>query len=81
MSFTGEEWDEIKEGIPAKDDPFLMKYLQGREALIAQEKKTRSGVSYSASSRSTKILKNARLTKPSRCVLPQQPVPNRSQGM
>jgi adenosine deaminase CECR1 len=44
MSFTDEEWDEIKQDIPAHDGPFLTKYLQGREALIAQEKKTRSGM-------------------------------------
>lgn len=38
-----DEWEEIAEGIPAKTEPFLQKYLQGRDALIAQEKKQRSG--------------------------------------
>ena len=34
------EW-EIEEGIPQFEDPFIQKYLQGREALIEQEKKKR----------------------------------------
>jgi adenosine deaminase CECR1 len=38
-----DEWAEVLEGIPAKDEPFINKYLDGREALIAQEKKQRSG--------------------------------------
>ncbi len=38
-----DEWAEVVQGIPAKDEPFLKKYLDGREALIAQEKKRRSG--------------------------------------
>ena len=41
-----EQWDEVSEGLPRMDDQFIQKYLQGREALIAQEKKQRSGVSY-----------------------------------
>lgn len=40
---SSEEWDEISQTIPAKDDPFLQKYLSGRDALIAQEKKQRYG--------------------------------------
>jgi adenosine deaminase CECR1 len=38
-----EEWAEVAQGLPAKDEPFINKYLTGREALIAQEKKQRSG--------------------------------------
>jgi adenosine deaminase CECR1 len=34
------EW-ELEEGIPQLEDPFIQKYFQGREALIAQEKKQR----------------------------------------
>jgi len=36
------EW-EMEEGIPQVDDPFIQKYLNGRQALIAQEKKQRHG--------------------------------------
>ncbi len=38
-----EEWEAISQGIPAKDEPFIERYLGGREALILQEKKQRSG--------------------------------------
>ncbi|PQE19149.1 adenosine deaminase family protein [Rutstroemia sp. NJR-2017a BBW] len=38
-----EEWAELAEGLPAKDEPFINKYLDGREALLDQEKKLRSG--------------------------------------
>ena len=36
------EW-ELEEGIPQFEDPFIEKYMQGREALIEQEKKHRHG--------------------------------------
>lgn len=37
-----EKW--IKEqGVPSFDQPFIQKYLQGRDALVEQEKKQRSG--------------------------------------
>lgn len=32
-------------GVPSFEEPFLQKYLQGRDALIDQEKKQRSGQS------------------------------------
>jgi adenosine deaminase CECR1 len=32
-----------EEGIPSLTDPFIQKYLEGRDALVAQEKKQRSG--------------------------------------
>ena len=38
-----DEWAEVAKGIPDKDEPFLKKYLDGRNALISQEKKQRSG--------------------------------------
>ena len=36
------EW-ELEEGIPRFDDPFIQKYLHGREALIEEEQKQRHG--------------------------------------
>lgn len=44
MAMSNEEWDEIAQTIPAKDDPFIQKYMTGREALIAEEKKQRYGL-------------------------------------
>lgn len=41
-----DEWAEVAEGIPAKDEPFINKFLSGREALIVEEKKQRSGKYY-----------------------------------
>ena len=38
------EW-ELEEGIPQFEDPFIEKYLTGRDALIEQEKKHRHGES------------------------------------
>lgn len=34
---------EVEEGIPQFEDPFIQKYLQGRNALIQEEKKQRHG--------------------------------------
>lgn len=39
------EW-ELEEGIPQFEDQFIEKYMQGREALIEQEKKQRHGKPY-----------------------------------
>lgn len=36
------EW-ELEEGIPQVEDAFIQKYLQGRDALIEEEKKLRHG--------------------------------------
>jgi len=36
------EW-ELDEGIPQFEDPFIEKYMKGRDALIEQEKKSRHG--------------------------------------
>ena len=38
-----DEYAEVLEGVPAEDEPFIKKYLSGRDALIAQEDKQRSG--------------------------------------
>ena len=37
-----EEWVQA-EGVPSLSDPFIQKYLQGRDALVQQEKRQRSG--------------------------------------
>ena len=37
-----EEWAQA-EGVPSLSDPFIQKYLQGRDALVQQEKRQRSG--------------------------------------
>ena len=50
MPFTNEEWDEISQGIPKTSDAFIQKYIEGREALIDQESKKRSGLHSSRSS-------------------------------
>lgn len=39
-----EDWKEIVQGIPSKEEPFIKKYLDGQAALISQEKKQRSGM-------------------------------------
>ncbi len=49
-AFTEEEWTEISEELPKVQDPFIQKYLDGRAALIAEEKKQRSGQCPCASS-------------------------------
>jgi adenosine deaminase CECR1 len=43
MPFTSEEWEEVSQDIPKPEDQFIQKYLQGREGLISQEDKQRSG--------------------------------------
>ena len=40
-----ENWEQA-EGVPKLSDQFIQKYLQGRDALVAQEKKQRSGSWY-----------------------------------
>ncbi|KAL9117736.1 MAG: hypothetical protein Q9187_005726 [Circinaria calcarea] len=42
------EW-ELEIGLPQPDDPFIQQYLSGREALIDQEKSTRSDASFRSS--------------------------------
>lgn len=36
-------WDGAEDGIPNMSDPFIRTYLHGRDALIFQERKLRSG--------------------------------------
>jgi adenosine deaminase CECR1 len=36
-------WHE-QEGVPRLTDPFIQQYLNGRDALVIQEKKQRSGL-------------------------------------
>jgi len=43
VAFNDEEWAEVEQDLPKLEDPFLKKYLDGREALIAEEHKRRSG--------------------------------------
>lgn len=42
MANTDVEW-ELNEGVPQVEDPFIQKYLSGRDALIQEEKKRRHG--------------------------------------
>jgi adenosine deaminase CECR1 len=43
-----EAWAKA-EGVPSATDPFIQKYLSGRDALVEQEKKQRSGWCIAAS--------------------------------
>ena len=45
-----DEWEEVLQGVPSSDEPFINKYLEGQASLIAQEKKQRSGKSNSRKS-------------------------------
>lgn len=38
-----DEWEGLAEEIPAIEEPFIQKYISGRDALVAEEKKRRSG--------------------------------------
>jgi hypothetical protein len=42
-SMSDDEWEEVAQTVPSIAEPFIQKYLGGREALIAEEKKQRSG--------------------------------------
>jgi hypothetical protein len=39
---TDDDWEQA-EGVPSLSDPFIQKYLAGRDALVQEEKKQRSG--------------------------------------
>ncbi|KAI1344743.1 adenosine/AMP deaminase [Xylariaceae sp. FL0016] len=45
-TMSEQEWDEVAQGIPKESDSFLQKYVEGRDALIAQEAKQRSDASF-----------------------------------
>jgi adenosine deaminase CECR1 len=40
---TEDCWDGAVDGVPKMNDPFVQTYLRGRDALILQERKLRSG--------------------------------------
>lgn len=44
MAMSNEDWEEISQTIPDSNDPFIQKYMSGREALMAEEKKQRAGL-------------------------------------
>lgn len=44
MAMSNEDWEELAQTIPTQDDPFIQKYMSGREALMAEEKKQRAGL-------------------------------------
>ncbi|KAL3422467.1 adenosine deaminase family protein [Phlyctema vagabunda] len=46
VKMPDDEWEEVSQGLPAKDEPFINKYLMGRDALIDQEKKQRSDYAF-----------------------------------
>ncbi|KAG9234867.1 adenosine deaminase family protein-like protein [Amylocarpus encephaloides] len=41
-----DEWEEVAAGIPSKEEPFIGKYVSGREALVAQEQRQRSDYTF-----------------------------------
>lgn len=43
LSIEDEEAWAKEQGVPSFEEPFIQKYLKGRDALIAQEKQQRSG--------------------------------------
>lgn len=43
MPFTEAEWAEVSQEMPKAEDQFIQKYMNGREDLIAEEAKQRSG--------------------------------------
>jgi len=45
LSVEDEEAWAREQGVPSFEEPFIQKYLKGRDALIAQEKRQRSGSS------------------------------------
>lgn len=47
-TMSNDEWEEVAQDIPSLTDPFLQQYLTGRANLIAQEKRSRSDVSFIA---------------------------------
>lgn len=43
LAFTEEEWEEVAQEIPSRDEPVIKKYLEGRQSLVDEEGKERSG--------------------------------------
>lgn len=48
-SLAADEWKEMESGIPSTQEPFIRKYVEGREKLIREEKKQRGGMPPSSS--------------------------------
>lgn len=46
MSLSNEDWEELRQDIPSVSDPFITQYIKGRDALIAQEHKSRADASF-----------------------------------
>lgn len=46
MAMPNDVWEEVSQDIPPASDPFIQKYMAGREHLINQEKTTRSDASF-----------------------------------
>ncbi|ODA80270.1 hypothetical protein RJ55_03228 [Drechmeria coniospora] len=46
MAMPNDVWRDIEQEIPSLSDPFLQKYLQGRESLMQKEKSSRSDASF-----------------------------------
>ncbi len=58
-----EDW-EIEEGLPQMEDQFIQRYFQGRNALIEQEKKQRSGLSNHSTTHTNGLITYTRLCLP-----------------
>jgi len=41
-----EDWEEVSQGIPSTEEPFVKQYLEGQKKLVEQEKTQRSGRSF-----------------------------------
>lgn len=45
--FTDEDWANVSSELPTTEDAVIKHYLKGRDGLIAEEQKKRSGKCYS----------------------------------
>ena len=82
--FSEEEWEEISQEMPKEDDGFLRKYIDGRENLIEQENKQRSGsghLSCVESSERDHAIDELIGFLLSRCIVQTEPIPDRQEGM
>lgn len=44
MGFTDEDWANVSKELPSAHDAVIQQYIKGRDGLIAEEQKKRSGV-------------------------------------
>ena len=82
--FSEEEWEEIAQEMPNEDDGFLQKYIEGRENLIEQENKQRSGSGHLPCVERNKhrhAIDELMGFFFSRCIVQTEPLPNRKEGM